>query len=176
MVGDLGHGVESSIFTFCDFNHRGREINRKGLLRADEDHRVIGIKRAYYAVQNLASVFGGAEWMPCQQLQQADDSPFDATAGLDRPPRLFQCSIKFHHEYSQENGGKWSGGGFIDGVTLRNVAVVTDGRKPSVSLHGLDADHSPENIAFEKLSVNGRLVSDASDLALAIDKTCHYQF
>ncbi len=64
MVGDLGHGVESSIFTICDFNHRGREINRKGLLRADEDHRVIGVKRAYYAVQNLASVFGGEEWAP----------------------------------------------------------------------------------------------------------------
>lgn len=64
MVGDLGHGVESSIFTICDFNHRGREINRKGLLRADEDHRVIGVKRAYYAVQNLASVFGGEEWTP----------------------------------------------------------------------------------------------------------------
>ncbi|MBR4612038.1 MAG: beta-galactosidase [Kiritimatiellae bacterium] len=64
MVGDLGHGVESSIFTVCDFNHKGREINRKGLLRADEDHRVIGIKRAYYAVQNLASVFGGTEWAP----------------------------------------------------------------------------------------------------------------
>ena len=64
MVGDLGHGVESSIFTICDFNHRGREINRKGLLRADEDHRVIGVKRAYYAIQNLASVFGGEEWTP----------------------------------------------------------------------------------------------------------------
>lgn len=59
MLGDLGHGVESSVFTICDFNHIGREINRKGLLRADEDHRVIAVKRAYYAVQNLASVFGG---------------------------------------------------------------------------------------------------------------------
>ncbi|MBR1837032.1 MAG: hypothetical protein IJ783_07050 [Kiritimatiellae bacterium] len=59
MIGDIGHGVESSIFTICDFNHIGREINRKGLLRADEDHRVIAVKRAYYAVQNLASVFGG---------------------------------------------------------------------------------------------------------------------
>ena len=61
MLGDLGHGVESSIFTICDFNHIGREINRKGLLRADEDHRVIAVKRAYYAVQNLASVFGGGD-------------------------------------------------------------------------------------------------------------------
>ena len=61
MIGDIGHGVESSIFTICDFNHIGREINRKGLLRADEDHRVIAVKRAYYAVQNLASVFGGGD-------------------------------------------------------------------------------------------------------------------
>ena len=72
MVGDLGHGVESSIFTVCDFNHKGREINRKGLLRADEDHRVIGIKRAYYAVQNLASVFGGKEWTPTTTFRSVD--------------------------------------------------------------------------------------------------------
>ena len=63
MLGDLGHDVESSIFTICDFNHRGREINRKGLLRADENRRVIGVKRAYYAAQNLASVFAG-DWKP----------------------------------------------------------------------------------------------------------------
>ncbi len=57
MLGDLGHDVESSVFTICDFNHKGREINLKGLLRADEDKRVIAVKRAYYAVQNVASVF-----------------------------------------------------------------------------------------------------------------------
>ena len=65
MLGDIGHGVESSIFTICDFNHVGREINRKGLLRADEEHRVIAVKRAYYAVQNLASVFRA---LPCAAL------------------------------------------------------------------------------------------------------------
>lgn len=59
MLGDLGHGVPGSVFTICDFNHKGREINRKGLLRADEDHRVIAVKRAYYAVQNLVAVLGG---------------------------------------------------------------------------------------------------------------------
>jgi len=57
MLGDLGHDVESAIFTICDFNHTGREMNRKGLLRATEDKKVVGIKRAYYAVQNLVSVF-----------------------------------------------------------------------------------------------------------------------
>jgi hypothetical protein len=57
MLGDLGHDVESAVFTICDFNHIGREINRKGLLRAGEDHKVEKIKLAYYAVQNAVAVF-----------------------------------------------------------------------------------------------------------------------
>jgi hypothetical protein len=57
MLGDLGHDVESAVFTICDFNHIGREINRKGLLRANEDHKVEKIKLAYYTVQNVAAVF-----------------------------------------------------------------------------------------------------------------------
>ena len=66
MLGDLGHDVESSVFTICDFNHAGREINLKGLLRADEDRNVIAIKRAYYAVQNVVSVFDNA-WTRVQE-------------------------------------------------------------------------------------------------------------
>jgi len=57
MLGDLGHDVESAVFTICDFNHTGREINRKGLLHATADKRVDGIKLAYYAVQNAVAVF-----------------------------------------------------------------------------------------------------------------------
>lgn len=57
MLGDLGHDVESSLFTICDFNHKGREMNRKGILRATPGKKVIGIKRAYYAAQNLTSIF-----------------------------------------------------------------------------------------------------------------------
>jgi len=59
MLGDLGHDVASSVFTICDFNHLGREINRKGLLRADAWHRVTRVKRAYYAVRNVVAVFDG---------------------------------------------------------------------------------------------------------------------
>ncbi len=61
MLGDLGHDVESSVFTICDFNHMGREINRKGILRANAGKKVIAIKRAYYAVQNVTAVFD-ADW------------------------------------------------------------------------------------------------------------------
>lgn len=57
MLGDLGHDVESAVFTICDFNHTGREINRKGLLRATPQKKVEKIKLAYYSVQNVASVF-----------------------------------------------------------------------------------------------------------------------
>ena len=60
MLGDLGHDVETSVFTICDFNHKGREINRKGLLRANENREVIAVKRAYYAVQNVAGLFDDA--------------------------------------------------------------------------------------------------------------------
>ena len=49
--------MESSVFTICDFNHIGREINRKGLLLADAEHHVIRPKQAYYAIQHLTSVF-----------------------------------------------------------------------------------------------------------------------
>lgn len=60
MLGDLGHDVESAVFTICDFNHVGREMNRKGLLRATPDHKVEKIKLAYYAVQNAALIFDGS--------------------------------------------------------------------------------------------------------------------
>ena len=63
MLGDLGHDVFSSVYTICDFLHAGAKggqqngMNNKGLIRANEERRVIAIKRAYYAVQNVVSVF-----------------------------------------------------------------------------------------------------------------------
>jgi hypothetical protein len=57
MLGDLGHDVESAVFTICDFNHTGREINRKGLLHATADKKVDKIKLAYYSVQNCVALF-----------------------------------------------------------------------------------------------------------------------
>ena len=56
-IGDIANGVETSVFTICDFNHLGRQINRKGLLRAEEDHKVVRKKLAYYAIQHMTSVF-----------------------------------------------------------------------------------------------------------------------
>ena len=72
MLGDLGHDVESAVFTFCDFNHIGRGMNTKGLVRANTRHEVVGLKRAYYAVQNAVSVFDDT-------LSRVRDNPVKAT-------------------------------------------------------------------------------------------------
>lgn len=57
MLGDLGRSIPSSVFTICDYNHVGRELGTFGLLRANKSHEVIGVKRAFYAVQNVATLF-----------------------------------------------------------------------------------------------------------------------
>ena len=74
MLGDLGHDVPSSVYTICDFPHTGREINLKGLIRANEQKEVIAIKRAYYAVQNVVSVFDDT-------LTRVKDSSFERGFG-----------------------------------------------------------------------------------------------
>lgn len=66
MLTDLTLEVPSSLFLICDLVYKkvGKNpdeplvgINAKGLLRTNTDCEVVGVKRAYYAVQNAASVF-----------------------------------------------------------------------------------------------------------------------
>ena len=62
MLGDLGHGCGSSVYSMCDLQYTGPHspfeyLNRKGLLRANRDRQVYQVKKAYYAVQNVVSVF-----------------------------------------------------------------------------------------------------------------------
>ena len=62
VLGDLGHDIESAVFQIVDFYNPKRNVvsgvfNTKGLLRTDLAKNVIDVKLAYYAVQNLASVF-----------------------------------------------------------------------------------------------------------------------
>ena len=94
MLGDLGHDVPSSVYTICDFRHEGkgkdRGMNNKGLIRANEDKEVIGIKRSYYAVQNVVSVFDDT-------LSRVKDSRHKAGFGTD------DGSIATYH-YVKEDG------------------------------------------------------------------------
>ncbi len=75
LIGDLGHGLESLIFTIYDPAYdqpqrytkfvdplwiRTREdrfMKRMGLIKCNEDFRVLKVKPAYYTVQNIASLF-----------------------------------------------------------------------------------------------------------------------
>ena len=62
MLGDLGHGCRSSVYSLCDLQYNPpyapyTYLNRKGILRANAKHQVYQIKKAYYAVQNVVSVF-----------------------------------------------------------------------------------------------------------------------
>jgi hypothetical protein len=90
MLGDLGHDVESSVFTICDFNHTGREINRKGLLHATEDKKVDKIKLAYYAVQNTVAVFDDT-------LERIKESV--ATVMFDKPTACYA----YRNKATQQN-------------------------------------------------------------------------
>ncbi|MDB5241008.1 MAG: putative exported protein [Spirosoma sp.] len=60
MLGDLGHDIESSVFTIIDIAYTGGPITRlnaKGLIASDSTKRAIKPKMAYYAVQNVAAIF-----------------------------------------------------------------------------------------------------------------------
>ena len=64
MLGDLGHGVRSLVYSMSDLQYKPKKgtlviggHNAKGLVRTNTKSEVIAIKRAYYAVQNVVSVF-----------------------------------------------------------------------------------------------------------------------
>ncbi len=60
MMGDWGRGIETSVFSISDMRYAATDaikiVNVKGLLGTDEKNRVVKIKPAYYAAQNLASI------------------------------------------------------------------------------------------------------------------------
>ena len=60
VLGDLGHDIETSVFTIIDiyYNWGDRAVlNTKGLIQSDITMAAIRPKVAYYAIQNIASVF-----------------------------------------------------------------------------------------------------------------------
>ncbi|MGK2861001.1 MAG: hypothetical protein ACSLE0_03665 [Chitinophagaceae bacterium] len=62
MLGDLGHDIESSILGIIDMNYPSagspiQKLNVKGLIESDSTKRAIRPKMAYYAMQNVASIF-----------------------------------------------------------------------------------------------------------------------
>lgn len=67
MLNDLGHDADSTVFTAADIDYRTTSFHnglvRYGLLKtagATEGFKVLKVKPAYYAVQNVVSVFNDA--------------------------------------------------------------------------------------------------------------------
>ncbi len=56
LLGDLGHNIETSVFTIIDIYYKP-VLNTKGLIESDTTKAAIRPKDAYYAIQNLAAVF-----------------------------------------------------------------------------------------------------------------------
>ncbi|MCL2742693.1 MAG: beta-galactosidase [Planctomycetaceae bacterium] len=54
-IGDLGHGQETNVFAIIDMCYHP-EVTTYGLLKSDRSKKVLGIKKAYYAVQNAVSM------------------------------------------------------------------------------------------------------------------------
>jgi len=52
----LGHNIETSVFTIIDIYYKP-VLNTKGLIQSDPTMEAIRPKVAYYAIQNLASIF-----------------------------------------------------------------------------------------------------------------------
>ena len=96
--------------------------------------------------------------MPVSQIQSSDEARFDPHKGVDRPLCFFAATILYHHEYSVENGGKWRGGGQIDGVRLRDIRITTP-RKVRTEIAGLDDGHRVRNVTIGGLVVNGTAVT-----------------
>jgi hypothetical protein len=60
MLGDLGHDIQSSVFTIIDIAYTAgpiTKLNVKGLIQSDSTKKAIRPKIAYFAVQNVASIF-----------------------------------------------------------------------------------------------------------------------
>ncbi len=62
MLGNLGHGIECSILGIIDMNYGAtngpiHRMNVKGIIESDSLLRAVRPKMAYYAMQNVASVF-----------------------------------------------------------------------------------------------------------------------
>lgn len=60
MLGDLGHDIETNVFTIIDIANKSGPITRlnvKGLIQSDSTQRAIRPKMPYHAVQQIAPVF-----------------------------------------------------------------------------------------------------------------------
>lgn len=60
MLCDFGYGIDSSVFCISDLSYSKDFISRYGLLKTNPDNSIIKVKSAFYAVQNVVTLFNDA--------------------------------------------------------------------------------------------------------------------
>jgi hypothetical protein len=97
MLGDIGHDVDSTVFTAADLDYRTTSFHnglvRYGLIKttgATEGFRVLKVKMAYYAVQNVVSIFNDA-------VELIPDYPCEVTCA--KPTAAFGHKVKSNGQH-----------------------------------------------------------------------------
>ncbi|MEZ0607741.1 hypothetical protein ACAW74_04450 [Fibrella sp. WM1] len=115
LLGDLGRDIETSVFTIIDIRYAGDApvLNMKGLIQSDLDKTVIRPKVAYYAVQNLASVFDN-------RLELATNARITTTAKESVSAFVYQQNAG-----RQKAGKKQVAAVWLDSKTPTNLFTTT---------------------------------------------------
>ncbi len=111
MLGNLGHDIESSVFGIVEMAYTEGPINRlnlKGIIKSDETKKVIRPKTAYYAIQNVASIF---------------DNSLERIAGL-RPTYNIASAGPDEFKYSKTTDRSVSVYGFRNKVTQKQLYAI----------------------------------------------------
>ncbi|SOD99374.1 GH39 family glycosyl hydrolase [Spirosoma fluviale] len=111
LLGDLGRDIETSVFTIIDIYYdwgKNAVLNKKGLIESDTSKAAIRPKIAYYAVQNVTSVFDNS-------LELIPD--FNATTTANESISLFG--------YRQKAGKKQVVSVWLDSKTPSNLFKTT---------------------------------------------------
>ena len=129
-LGDLGRDLESGLFCIVDINYRPPTYptyfcNRKGYLRLNSKNDIIQVKRAYYAIQNMVSVFNGN----LTRVKKPNVSSIDPSLSLfEYATRAGEPLFVFWEH------GRMICKGRIDSKTKYNAKIDPDSGVPSDSL------------------------------------------
>jgi hypothetical protein len=136
MLGDIGHGADSLVFTAADLDYRTTSfhngLGRYGIIKtagAAEQFKVLKVKTAYYAVQNVVSVFNDAlELIPDYPCQVACERPLavfghrDVASGRQVCVFWDKSVVPSNHNDTVSATLTLAGGAFADPVWVDTVS------------------------------------------------------
>lgn len=111
MLGNLGNDIECSIFSIIDMAYTTgpiHKLNHKGIIKSDSSMRVITPKMAYYAIQNVTSVFDNS-------LARLHD--LEATNNLQGTPPLV-------HRYTKSTDRSLAVYGYEHKITKKQIYTI----------------------------------------------------